>query len=190
MDEPASPGRPPQVGTDSESENRRRLVLEALAAHETRLTQYAARLTGDVHAARDVVQHVFLKLCDDPPTGRNGQLVGWLYAVCHNRAMDFRRRAGRTVSLESAAAESLGRDEADPAGRAEALDAVELLRGVIDALPDAQRLVVNLWSAGFSYREISETLGKTESYVRVASHRAWQTIRRHPAVQRLVRQNA
>jgi len=186
---------PSSAGVDnaddaSSSEARRRLVLDALAAHETRLTQYAARLTGDVHAARDVVQHVFLKLCDDPPTGRNGQLVGWLYTVCHNRAMDFRRREGRTASLDQLSAEVLVRDEADPADRAEALDTVELLRGVIDALPDAQRLVVNLWSAGFSYREISELLGKTESYVRVASHRAWQSIRQHPAVRKLVRQDA
>lgn len=175
MDEPNSP------------DARRRLVLDAVAAHETRLTQYAERLTGDVHAARDVVQHVFLQLCDQPPVGRNGQLAGWLYTVCHNRAMDVRRRGGRTTSLDNVAIESLGRDEADPAGRAEALDTVELLRSVIDALPDAQRLVVNLWSAGFSYRDISELLGKTESYVRVASHRAWQTIRQHPSIKKLVR---
>ena len=61
-------------------------------------------------------------------------------------------------------------------------------RGFIDTLPDAQRLVVNFWSAGFRYAEIAELLGKSESYVRVASHRAWQTIRKHPRVRKLLEQ--
>ncbi|MGC3967182.1 MAG: RNA polymerase sigma factor [Pirellulales bacterium] len=163
-------------------------VLKALDEHEGRLTRYALRLTGDMHAARDVVQHVFLQLCDHPPQSRNGQLTSWLFTVCHNRAMDVRRRGGRAGSLEQVPPESLGSDVDDPARTAEAGDSVELLRSVIDTLPDAQRLVVNFWSAGFRYAEIAELLGKTESYVRVASHRAWQTIRKHPRVRKLLEQ--
>lgn len=161
-------------------------VLSAVERHETRLTHYAERLTGDPHAARDVVQHVFLQLCDHPPTSRNGQLAGWLFSVCHNRAMDVRRRSGRMTPLEPVAAESLSGREADPAKQAETGDTVEVLRNVIDALPDGQRLVVNLWSAGFGYREIADMLEKSEGYVRVASHRAWQTIRNHPNVRKLL----
>lgn len=163
-------------------------VMQALDEHEGKLTRYALRLTGDVHAARDVVQHVFLQLCDHPPESRNGRLASWLFTVCHNRAMDLRRRGDRATSLELVGSETLGSDTADPARLAEAGDSVELLRGVIDTLPDAQRLVVNFWSAGFKYAEIAELLGKTESYVRVASHRAWQTIRKHPAVRKLLEQ--
>lgn len=164
-------------------------VLKALDQYEQRLMRYAQRLTGDVHAARDVVQHVFYQLCDNPPASRNGQLTSWLFTVCHNRAMDVRRRTGRDAPLEAIAPESLGRDDANPARLAEADDAVEVLRGVIDALPDVQRLVVNFWSAGFCYREIAEMLDKSEGYVRVASHRAWQTIRNHPRVQGMLRQS-
>jgi RNA polymerase sigma-70 factor (ECF subfamily) len=171
---------------EAKPDEHRRWVLSAVERHEVRLTHYAERLTGDPHAARDVVQHVFLQLCDHPPTSRNGQLAGWLFAVCHNRAMDVRRRNGRTTPLESVAPESLSRNDADPAELAEAGDTVEVLRSVIDTLPDGQRLVVNLWSAGFRYREIAEMLEKSEGYVRVASHRAWQTIRNHPKVRKLL----
>lgn len=178
----AGRARPP----DDDGANRS-WILTALDEHEGKLTRYALRLTGDEHAARDVVQHVFLQLCDHPPQSRNGQLTSWLFTVCHNRAMDFRRRAGRDSSLELVSYENLAAAEAlDPAKAAEADDAVELLRGVIDTLPDAQRLVVNLWSAGFRYLEIAELIGKTESYVRVASHRAWQAIRKHPSVRKLL----
>ena len=175
---------------ETSSADDRGWVLTALDQYEQRLMRYAQRLTGDVHAARDVVQHVFFKLCDQPPASRNGQLTSWLFTVCHNRAMDVRRRTGRDAPLDVVAPESLGRDDANPALQAEADDAVEVLRGVIDALPDVQRLVVNFWSAGFRYREIAEMLDKSEGYVRVASHRAWQTIRNHPRVQGMLKQNA
>ena len=193
-------GNPPGRSVDRQSADRhsvdepasaggdRSWVLTALDEHEGRLTRYALRLTGDAHAARDVVQHVFLQLCDRPPASRNGQLTSWLFTVCHNRAMDVRRRGGRATSLEHVPPESLGSDIGDPALAAEAGDSVELLREVIDTLPEAQRLVVNFWSAGFRYAEIAELLGKSESYVRVASHRAWQTIRKHPRVRKLLEQ--
>lgn len=168
-----------------ESVHRER-VLEALGQHESSLTRYAARLTGDEHAARDVVQHVFLQLCDQPPTARNGQLAGWLFSVCHNRAMDYRRKSVRSSSLETVPPENLSRSGNDPADKAEADDSVELLRSVIDTLPPTQRLVVNLWSAGSNYREIAKALDSSEGSVRVASHRAWQAIRQHPKVRKLL----
>lgn len=170
-------------------------VLAAVGQHELSLTRYAARLTGDEHAARDVVQHVFLQLCDKPPTAKNGQLAGWLFSVCHNRAMDYRRQSVKAASLETVPSESLcelganrGTGEVDPAEKVEADDTVDLLRSVIDTLPDQQRLVVNLWSAGFCYREIAAALDTSEGSVRVAAHRAWQTIRQHPRVRRLLDQ--
>lgn len=161
-------------------------VLSALEQHEAGLTRYAERLTGDVNTARDVVQHVFLQLCDHPPADRNGHLASWLFTVCHNRAMDFRRRSVRTSSLEAMAADALGCGTLDPAKQVEAEDAAAVVREVMEALPDVQRLVVQFWSAGFCYREIGELLDKTEGYVRVASHRAWQTIRNHPRIRKLL----
>lgn len=175
----------------------RNRVLAAIGQHELSLTRYAARLTGDEHAARDVVQHVFLQLCDKPPTAKNGQLAGWLFSVCHNRAMDYRRQSVKASSLETVPADTLGTSdlnrgglhrggEVDPAEKAEADDTVDLLRSVIDTLPDQQRLVINLWSAGFCYREIAAALDTSEGSVRVAAHRAWQTVRQHPKVRKLL----
>lgn len=175
-------------GRNAGNSDRREWVMALVEQHEERLIRYAERLTGDIHAARDVVQHVFLQLCDHPPAARNGQLTSWLFTVCHNRAMDFRRRSTRTTSLEAIAADALGCNDVDPAAKAEADDAVAALRRVIDTLPDLQRLVVNFWSAGLGYREIAELLDQSEGYIRVASHRAWQTIRKHPQVRKLLEQ--
>lgn len=176
----------------AQCDEQRNRVLAAIGQHELSLTRYAARLTGDEHAARDVVQHVFLQLCDKPPTAKNGQLAGWLFSVCHNRAMDYRRQSGKATSLETVPPECMSAGglqrggEVDPADKAEADDTVDLLRSVIDTLPDQQRLVINLWSAGFCYREIAAALDTSEGSVRVAAHRAWQTVRQHPKVRKLL----
>jgi DNA-binding NarL/FixJ family response regulator len=56
----------------------------------------------------------------------------------------------------------------------------------IGTLPERQQEVVNLWSEGFAYREISQITGATENYVRVMVHRAFQTLREHPLLRRLI----
>jgi RNA polymerase sigma factor (sigma-70 family) len=167
--------------------SRREWVLAALDSYEGRLLRYAQRLTGgDANLARDVVQHAFLQLCRQPPGELNGRLGSWLYAVCRNRAIDLKRRTCRLEPFACGAeCEAPGR-ELDPADLLEMHDAGDLVRRAIGTLPERQQEVVNLWSEGFAYREISEITGATENYVRVMVHRAFQTLREHPLLQRLI----
>ena len=174
-----------------DSDSRREWVLAALDAYESRLLRYAQRLTGgDVNLARDVVQHAFLQLCRQPPREVNGRLASWLYAVCRNRAIDLKRRTCRLEPFTCGAERDTPGRELDPAELMETLDAGELVREAINALPERQQEVVNLWSEGFAYREISEITGATENYVRVMVHRAFQTLREHPLVPRLIAEEA
>ena len=174
-----------------DSNSRREWVLEALDAYEGRLLRYAQRLTdGDVNLARDVVQHAFLQLCRQPARELNGQLGSWLYAVCRNRAIDLKRRTCRLEPFACGAERDAPGRELDPAELLETLDAGELVRRAIGTLPERQQEVVNLWSEGFAYREISEITGATENYVRVMVHRAFQSLREHPLLRRLIAEEA
>ena len=74
--------------------DRREWVLAALDQFEGRLTRYAQRLLGDLDRARDVVQFVFLRLCDQSPEEIDDRLAQWLYTVCRNQAMDLLRGKG------------------------------------------------------------------------------------------------
>ena len=53
---------------------------------------YAQRLLGNCNVgttsdeSRDVVQFVFLRLCDQSPDQIGDRLAQWLYTVCRNRA--------------------------------------------------------------------------------------------------------
>src|SRR5215475_1393646 len=45
--------------------------------------------------ARDVVQFVFLRLCDQSPDEIDDRLAQWLYTVCRNRALDVLKSNSR-----------------------------------------------------------------------------------------------
>jgi RNA polymerase sigma factor (sigma-70 family) len=175
--------------------DRREWVLAALDQFERRLLRYAQGLIGDLDEARDVVQFVFLRLCDQSPDEIGDRLAQWLYTVCRNRALDvLRTRASANGGAKRLAAacgsingaswapiEAQSRDK-NPADSAEQSELHSLLRLLVEALPANQREAIDLWADGFSYVEISRIIDKQEGHVRVLVHRGLKTLREHPQV--------
>lgn len=163
-------------------------VLEALHEHELALTRYALRLLNNREQARDVVQHAFLKLCEQSSEKLAGSERKWLYAVCRNRALDLLRQSGRTSGAEGnheaevAWRDAVGR-EPDPASAAEQEELSDILVRLVRKLPAAQREAIDLWRDGFNYREIAEIIRRQEGNVRVLVHRGLAALREHPQVQ-------
>src|SRR6185436_5663544 len=79
----------------NDPDSQREWVLTALEQFEGRLVRYATRLLGDEHAARDAVQHTFLRLCHTSAEEMGERLAAWLFTVCRNRVLDVLRQAGR-----------------------------------------------------------------------------------------------
>src|SRR4051794_13394171 len=78
------------------SDKRVEWVRSAVARFERPLTQYATHVIGgDLERARDLVQEVFLRLCDQEQDGVESHLAEWLYTVCRNLAIDARRKERR-----------------------------------------------------------------------------------------------
>lgn len=169
--------------THAGPEQRRGWVLGILQRYEAPLVRYARRLVGDEHTARDVVQHAFLRLCDQSPKELEGHVAPWLFAVCRNKAVDTlrsRQRAGPTGDVELPPCPS---KEPDPAATAERRDLLEQINRLIAELPPGQREAITLWAEGLAYREIAEVLQTTEGNVRVLMHRALKRLRQHPFAQ-------
>lgn len=167
----------------------RQWVLTALQENESRLVRYAARLLrGDLEGARDVVQHAFLRLCDQSAEAVGDHVEKWLFTVCRNRALDLLRASGRLKSLEELERQGLnghaGKTEVDPATKAEEKELAEALRRMVEHLPAAQREALDLWIEGFSYREIAEIVSKQEGHIRVLVHRGLTNLRDHPRVRK------
>jgi RNA polymerase sigma factor (sigma-70 family) len=164
---------------------RRRWVLDAIDRHQSGLLRFAARLLHDEDAARDAVQHVFLQLCGRPVEELDGRVGPWLFSVCRHYAIDVLRKRNGVQAGDDAAADCCD-DAPDPAVAAERADLSQMLNRLVDRLPLAQREAVSLWAEGFSYREIARMIDASEGNVRVMVHRAFERIRRHPAVARLL----
>jgi RNA polymerase sigma-70 factor (ECF subfamily) len=168
------------------SGQRREWVLSVLREHEARLVRYATRLLGDEDAARDVVQHAFLRLCDQSPEELEGREAQWLFTVCRNRAVDAIRARRRRVALDRKVARPNQSKEPDPALSAERRDLYARLNELVAALPAAQRDTIDLWTEGFSYGEISEITGHGQGRLRVLVHRALKRLRSDPVVRQML----
>ncbi len=151
MREPATP------------DDRRLWIGAALERHERDLVGYALRLLdGDLERARDVVQDVFLRLCEVRPRDVDGHLRQWLFRVTRNRALDVRRKEDRMTDLTD---EDAHRRGGDPAATTAAVDLEDEAQSVLAharELPAKQHEVLRLkFQHGLSYREIAGVMGET-----------------------------
>jgi RNA polymerase sigma-70 factor (ECF subfamily) len=164
-------------------------IRGVLDRFEAPLTTYAARLLGDVHRARDVVQESFVRLLREDRGKVEARLSSWLYAVVRNRAFDERRRAAAGERALAAARNGSAKPVPDPAAALETKDAARRAFEALGRLPEQQQEVLCLrLRHGLSYCEIAEVMDTTKGNVAVLAHRGLVTLRdrlREPAARRL-----
>ena len=157
----------------------RDFVRQAVARYERPLTAYAAHLTGTLETARDVVQETFVRLCSSERTQIEPRLAQWLFTVCRNLAIDYRRKE-RRMSLfnPETETEAFASDGPSPDDAAERDDSVSLVLRRLGELPPVQQEVVRLkFQHGLSYREIGEVLNLTPTNVGFLLHTAIKALR-------------
>ncbi len=126
--------------------------------HSAALVLYARQWCD---TPEDVVQEAFLLLARQPAAPEN--LVGWMYRVVRNRAINAARSGRRRSGRETAAAA-----RSQPwfvAADADRLDAAAATAALAE-LPAAQReaIVARLWG-GLSFEEIARLSGSSASTV-------------------------
>jgi RNA polymerase sigma factor (sigma-70 family) len=152
-------------------------MQSAVARYEGPLVRYAARITGDVERARDVVQDTFLRLCEQNRQQLDGRLAEWLYTVCRRRALDVQRKEHRMQATLPAElnARACARQRDDTVERDELHAAV---LAIIAQLPVNQQEVVRLkFQSGLSYREIAHVTGLSVTNVGYLLHVALKRVR-------------
>jgi RNA polymerase sigma-70 factor (ECF subfamily) len=154
-------------------------IRRALREYEGPLVRYAAQITGDVDAARDVVQDTFLKLCGEAPARLDSHLAEWLFIVCRNSALDVVRKKQRMKPLNEVELETCASREPSPAAQAEHNESAASARRLLNNLPPNQQEVVRLkFQNGLSYKEISRITDLSVSNVGFLIHTAIKTLRR------------
>ena len=108
----------------------------------------AVRITGDRHAAEDVLQEVFVKLFRSPPDPLIKKPRAYIFRMARNLAIDGMRKQ-QPLSLEDFE-DTLPSNDPDPAGR---LD----IEAAMQTLPLEQRQTVSLHlNGGLKFREIAK----------------------------------
>lgn len=135
-------------------------VRAALDRYERPLIRYAARITGNVELARDVVQDTFLRLCEADRAKVDGHLAAWLYTVCRNRALDARKKEDRMDSLQEGQEDSVQGRESEPSTVAAGNETYSMVLEAVGTLPENQQEAFRLkFQDEMTYREISQVMG-------------------------------
>ena len=165
--------------TQGASDTRNAWVRAALERYQQPLIRYAARLTGNVETARDVVQDTFVKLCAADPAKVGGYLPQWLYRVCRNRALDVRKKEGRMSSLEQAHLLSFNGNGRAVENVAESNETHALVLEAVGKLPEKQQEVFRLkFEHGMTYREIGAIVDMPLSSVSYTLANALKSLRK------------
>lgn len=161
----------------------------AIQRHGRWLRRVILTRLGERQAVDEVMQEVSLAAIASPVpprvSGAGGgvQVAAWLYRVAVRQTLLYRRRSGRRRKLVDAFAR-LGGPNANSAGAANPLhwllsaERADLVRQAMARLPrrDADVLVLK-YTEHWSYRQLAEHVGTTESAVEARLHRARARLR-------------
>jgi RNA polymerase sigma factor (sigma-70 family) len=151
-------------------------IHAALERHEAALVGFAARITGDLEAARDVVQETYLKLCAERREAVEPHLAEWLFTVCRRGALDVRRKRNRAETE----VEDMDR-HASSDGAVGALEVEEegaRAIALLGRLPEKQREALRLrFQGGLSYKEIARVTDQSIGNVGWLIHMGLKSLR-------------
>lgn len=146
-----------------------------LREHRAIIAKIGRSYAGSPAEADDLEQEMMLQLWISLPSFRGQSKPStWIYRVCLNTALTWRRGDRRRTSRIEARADpgDAAAAAASPAESAGDREILEKLYEAIHAMPQFDRALVLLSLEGLHYREMAEVTGMTENHVGVALTRA------------------
>ena len=138
----------------------------AVDENADRLYRFVLKSVRDIHFAEDIVQDSFEKLWKNVSLVNGEKVKSYLFTTAYHTMIDRIRKEKRMTILES-----LPQDVETNTGYYS--DARERLNEAVNRLPEVQRSVLLLRDfEGYSYEEIGELTGLSESQVKVYIYRA------------------
>lgn len=153
------------IGADTMTAQNSSQVSAYLGGLSPRLLAYLRVLLGDLHAAEDVLQELFLVYLRSGPPAGTPDAERWLFRVARNLGLKSVRGARRRQQRETLYG-SRGLAVADPAVTVEQQEAMARIQGCLERLDAELRELVYLKMVeNLSYREIEEQTGVPRSTV-------------------------
>ncbi len=147
---------------------------------KNKLFRLALRITLNRAEAEDVVQETMMKVWNRRDSWDSiDSIEAFCLTTCRNLSLDKVRRMDNQVGTLEADDDPADRSySANPAEQAEQHDRVQIVRKLIQQLPEKQRTAMQLRDMeGKSYRDIAEIMQISEQQVKVNIFRARQTVK-------------
>ena len=158
----------------------------ALAAHDRWLRTAVLARVGERQAVDEVLQEVALAaVAQRAPLGDPSKAGAWLYRLAVRQALLYRRKCGRRhrvdgryAALRGAGVGGESSPDRDPLDWLLCVERRELVRAALLRLArrDAEILLLK-YTEDWTYRELADRLGVSESAVEARLHRARQRLR-------------
>ncbi len=143
------------------------------------LYRLALRITLSHEEAQDIVQDTLIKVWDKRQSWNEIESIeAFSITICRNLALDrIKKHDNLNDSLEERQTESPD-TSSTPFEDTLQQDRIELVRNLVNALPEKQRSCMQLRDfEGKPYKEIAKILGISEEQVKVNIFRARQTVK-------------
>ena len=137
-----------------------------------RLYRFILKNLRDQASAQDIIQDTFEKLWIRHESVSFAKVRSYLFTAAYHTLIDYTRKTKLLIDIESMK-NSFGETTEDP------FDLKENLDSALKRLPDMQRAVILLRDyEGYSYDEIGEITGLSESQVKVYIYRGRLALRK------------
>jgi len=148
---------------------------EIIARYQPRLAYFVRRLVGEVHAADDVLQNVWLQAYTRLGQLRDARALSvWLYRIARNAVRAALRRAR---GWEELTAEPPAPNDGIEPGEFSAADAERIHTALGRLHPEHRAVLVLRFVENMSYEQIADVVGCPVGTVRSRIHYAKQALR-------------
>lgn len=147
---------------------------------KNKLFRLALRITLNREEAEDVVQDTLIKVWNARDRWLElDSIEAYSLTIARNLSLDrIKKMENQNDSLEEQNTERLDENTSTPSERMIQKDKLDIVRNIIDELPEKQRSCLQLRDIeGKSYQEIADILCITEDQVKVNIFRARQTVK-------------
>ena len=163
------------MGVMSRTPTREALFKSWVEEHRGIIVKVTRSYAPNATDAADLEQELLLQLWTSLPSyAGQAKPSTWIYRVCLNTALTWRRSTTRRENRIDPAHEhrEIAAPTPSPADSASEREILDQLYAAIQAMPAFDRALVLLMLDGLAYREIAEITGLTENHVGVALTRA------------------
>ena len=159
-------------------EEENKIILESYDAYADRIYRYVFLRTGKKEVAEDIVQDIFLRMCDYIASGNViDKAEHFLMRTARNAVIDYYRKK-KSLSLDEIEEGGFIMPDDPDLSIYEEVEVKRVMRAMYD-LPDKHRDVLLLkFVEGLGPQDIGELLNESSNVISVRLHRAQEELKK------------